>query len=107
MHGQPAIFYSWQMARTVKMRWLPRAHIAPADARARAAGPGHYYSCTTKTTARGRLLINILVSRLATCVMRRKNGKTNCTYLLDLQSAHPFSLHFGTGVPEFCEILIC
>ena len=25
MHGQPAIFYSWQMARTVK------------------AGPGHYY----------------------------------------------------------------
>ena len=41
--GQPAIFSSWQMARTVKMRWLPRAHIAPADARARAAGPGHYY----------------------------------------------------------------
>ena len=34
---------SWQMARTVKMRWLPRAHIALADARARAAGPGHYY----------------------------------------------------------------
>ena len=34
---------SWQMARTVKMRCLPRAHIALADARARAAGPGHYY----------------------------------------------------------------
>eukprot|EP01048_Picozoa_sp_COSAG05_P015744 COSAG05_NODE_1936_length_3813_cov_4.841680_1_plen_78_part_00 len=25
----------------------------------------------------------------------------------ELQSAHPFSLQNGTGVPEFCEILIC
>ena len=24
-----------------------------------------------------------------------------------LQTTNPFSLHFGTRVPEFCEILIC
>ena len=39
MHGQPAILAPRQLARTVKMHWLPGARMAPPGARAQEAVP--------------------------------------------------------------------